>query len=213
VLTIHAVPAPDDLNLVPLQGVIDDLDLKKPVWVTEIQLAPSREFDGAGQSDADADASTSANSEAEQDRWSAVLVRDFVAAFGRGADKLFYVGLDNATPTAPAARLIDCSVVVGGELEEDRLQLSDCRKQKLFYAFKTMAARIDYFDSVQQLADCQYRFLVGDRTVYVLWGDQPPAVEISGRVRLTDIYGAQVELDAADIKLTETPVYVEFIEP
>lgn len=198
VLTIHAVPAPDDLNLASLQVLMDELGLEKPVWVTEIHLAPRR-------------GGSSANTVEEQERWSALLVRDFTAAFGRGADKLFYLGLDNATPTAPAALLVNCSEVVGGELEEDHLQLGGCQKQKAFYAFQTIVDKIDYFEEVEQLNEGQYKFTVEGRPVYVLWGDRPLPAEIGGKVRLTDIFGAAKEVDAAEINLTDSPVYIEQI--
>lgn len=228
VLNIHAVPAPDDFNLDSLSTLTAELDLKKPVWVTEVRLVspggsqshgPENQGpDNQGQESVPGDqgsgerrtwASAGAPSEAEQDEWSTLMVKAYVEAFGRGADKLFHMGLDNATPAAPAARLVNCGVVIGGEPEEDHLQLSDCQRQKPFYAFKTMVAKIDYFDSVEKLGEGQYKFLIGGRAVYVLWGGQPLPAEMAGRVRETDIYGATKEVDAAGISLTGAPIYLE----
>ena len=188
VLNIHAVPASEDLNLVSLYDLIAELGLNKPVWVTEIQFAQSRR--------------SGADPGQTQDYWSTVLVKEYVEAFGRGADKLFYLGLDNATPTAESALLVNCATSIGGELEEDHLLLSDCQKQKPYYAFATMVDKLDYFDSARKLAEGQYRFTVGDRAVYVLWGSQPPPPEITGTVRMTDLYGSESMVDAGSIELT-----------
>ncbi|MHB1390903.1 MAG: hypothetical protein ACYCXF_06670 [Thermoleophilia bacterium] len=195
VLTVHAVPAGEDLNLIPLDDLMNSLGLDRPVWVTEIMLAPRSR--------------TAAVDAPSQDEFSSLLVREYVAAFGRGAQRLFYMGLDNATPSAVNSLLVNCSQVTGGELQEDHLELAGCQKQKPFDAFRTIVAKLDYFDSVQKLADGQYRFSINGRQVYVLWGNQPLPGEISGRVTLTDIFGARSEMDAAGVTLTNTPVYVE----
>ena len=218
VLTIHAVLATPEDNLIRLNALKSGLGLEQPVWVTEIRIArgqdaaghEERNRGGAESSAANSDAATPTPTElAEQERWSAELVRQFVVAFGEGADKLFYMGLDNATPTLKAARLVSCSQVVGGELEEDHLILSGCVKQKPYYAFGTMVAKLDHFDSAMKIKAGQYLFTVDGSNVYVLWGTQPLPEEIKGTVRVTDIYGGQTEMDAGQVQLTEVPVYVE----
>lgn len=195
ILTIHAITVGEDLNLIPLDDLINELKLNQPVWVTEIQLAHKSRAGGVDTS--------------SQDDWSSALVKDYVEAFGRGADKLFYLGLDNATPTADNALLVNCRQVIGGELDEDHLQLSGCQKQKPFYAYQAMVDKIDYFDAVEKLGEGQYRFSVVGSRVYVLWGNQSLPGEISGQVTVTDIYGTPSEVDAASVSLTDVPVYVE----
>ena len=143
-----------------------------------------------------------------QDQWSVVLVQSFVQAFGRGATKLFYIGLDNSTPTEPNSLLVNCRVQPGAGRNAP-FNPADCQRQKPFYAYKTMVDKLDYFDSVREIAPGQYRFSVHGRKVYVLWGGQPLPAEIKGKVKITDIYGREREAAAADIMLSGSPIYVE----
>ncbi len=55
----------------------------------------------------------------------------------------------------------------------------------------------------------QYKFKLGNRTIYVLWGNAPLPEEIKGPVRVTDIYGNERTIDASEVELTDFPVYVE----
>lgn len=210
VVTVHAVIETSVNNLKLLNGVMSGMGMDQPVWVTEIRTA--RGEGSAGHEErggAGTEQSFTPEEVAAQERMSVELVKEFVAAFGEGADKLFYMGLDNATPTAEAARLVNCGVVIGGELEEDRLVLEDCVKQKPFFAFKTMAARLDYFESVEKLAEGQYLFMVEGHPVYILWGEGLLPAEIGARAAVSDIYGEEHEVAADDIVLTDSPIYVE----
>lgn len=212
VVTIHAVLVTPEQNLSALAELMSSLDLAKPVWVTEIRIAQGQGLGGHGERRPSADGDLPAPTPeqvAEQERWSAELVRQFVSAFGEGTDKLFYMGLDNATPTLDAARLINCAEVIGGELEEDRLQMSGCVRQKPFFAYRTMIDKLDYFDTVEKIAPGQYRFTVDGKPVYVLWGEGPVPAAIKDRVMVTDIYGVSTEADAGSIRLSGVPIYIE----
>lgn len=56
-----------------------------------------------------------------------------------------------------------------------------------------------------------YAFKVGNNTIYVLWGGEIPK-EISGKVKITDIYGNVRIADSSEIILSDTPIYLELIE-
>ncbi len=244
ILTIHAIEMGTDLQLPALDSLMRQLDLHRPVWVTEIQYLQSfepflREWLGPQTRKNAARTNTAGSPEPNmaegmfappdnagpaplppqspytkglkgmtQEQWSVLLVKSFVGAFGRGATKLFYIGLDNSTPTELNSLLVNCRVDPGAG-RNDPFNPADCQRQKPFYAYKTMVEKLDYFDSVRQLAPGQYRFSFGSREVYVLWGSQPLPVEITGKVRITDIYGQEREGTAAKIRLPGTPVYVE----
>lgn len=62
---------------------------------------------------------------------------------------------------------------------------------------------------VEKIADGQYKFTVGSKTVYALWsGTLPP--EISDSVKVTDMEGQEHTMDATNIKLgTDQPVLVD----
>lgn len=220
ILNVHSVIKGEDLNLIPLNAFMEEFGLDKPVWVTEVMFARSRLFrmapmpgpDTANPVIPEPGGVNGTDQNLTQDEWAALMVKYFVGAFGRGADKLFYIGLDNATPTEESSLLVYCSEKRGEEKDEDHLYLAGCQRQKPFYAYKTLVEKIDYFDSVQVLAEGAYRFSIGNRTVYILWGRQPLPPEIKGRIKLTDIYGLQSETGAASLILTDTPVFVEMVE-
>jgi hypothetical protein len=197
VLTIHSITIGTDLQLPSLINLKNQLGLTQPVWVTEIQYARSRRTgtqaqvanpagltNGAGEGAMETvntspavnygDAVTLAQglSELTQEQWSVVLVQSFVEAFGRGAGKLFYIGLDNGTPTEATSLLVNCQVKAGAS-RNDPYDPALCQRQKPFYAYKTLVDKIDYYNSVQKLGEGQYRFTMGERTVYVLWGSLP----------------------------------------
>lgn len=236
ILTIHSITIGTDLQLPSLGAFMEQLDLAQPIWVTEIQYARSRRAGAQGQAASPADASAGAGggnpaaadtsaaanygeavtlsqglSNLSEDQWSSVMVRSFVESFGHGAAKLFYIGLDNGTPTEATSLLVNCQVKPGAS-RNDPFDPAGCQRQKPFYAYKTLVDRIDYFDSVQKLGEGQYRFSIGDRTVYVLWGSQPLPGEIRGKIRVTDIYGQVSETRAESLTLTDAPVYVEAME-
>lgn len=210
ILTIHSITQGEGLQLEALNRLMDELGLDKPVWVTEIQYAKSTAFFQARGivPDEESEINPTGLHGLSQEEWSAVLVRSFVEAFGRGADKLFYLGLDNSTPTEETSLLVRCEASPGA-VRGDPFDPALCQRQKPFYAFKTMVDKIDYFDSAEKLAEGQYRFTIDGRSVYVLWGSQPLPSEISGKVTITDIYGQQKKTDAEDIRLTESPVYID----
>ncbi len=143
-----------------------------------------------------------------QEQWSVILVQSFVQAFGNGATKLFYIGLDNSTPTEPNSLLVRCRIGPGAGRNAPYAP-ADCQRQKPFYAYKTMVDKLDYFDSVKRLAPGQYRFVVGGHPVYVLWGSGPLPAGIGGRVTVTDIYGHEHADAANKVKLSGTPIYVK----
>jgi hypothetical protein len=67
---------------------------------------------------------------------------------------------------------------------------------------------------VQRLAPGQYEFYFNDdrEPVYVLWdagnGDRVTGA-LSGEVEVTDLAGNTSDMDAADLRLAASPVFVE----
>lgn len=143
------------------------------------------------------------------DQWAAVIIKAYVAAFGRGADKLFYVGLDNASPTEESALLVNCGEPKSPMKKGEKFNSADCQKQTPFHAFKTMVDKLNYFDTVKKLAEGQYRFDREEGPVYVLWGAGPLPAEIAGTVTVTDVFGFAREIDAAAVSLSDTPIFIE----
>ena len=122
-----------------------------------------------------------------------LLIKSYASAFGNGAEKIFYVGLHTPTPGHPDAALI--------------AQWN--QKNPIYYSFKTLVEKIDYFESAEQLAENQYKFTVADKLVYILWGTSAIPSEIAGVVKVTDIKGDEKEMDALSIALTDSPIFLE----
>jgi len=55
-----------------------------------------------------------------------------------------------------------------------------------------------------------YKFINGDKAIYVLWGESSTVEpEITGKVKVTDIYGITKIIDALSINITNSPIFVE----
>lgn len=80
----------------------------------------------------------------------------------------------------------------------------------LFYVHKLLVAKIGKFTSAEELAEGQYRFANAGKTVYILW-KTPSSLssQISGRLKVTDLYGNEKTVEAAQLTLTNTPVFAE----
>ena len=74
---------------------------------------------------------------------------------------------------------------------------------------KMIDSKINGFSKVEKVASGQYKFTVGNKTIYALWSETLPN-EISGQVRVTDIEGQEWLIDTAGIKLNaDQPVFIE----
>ncbi|AEA47549.1 beta-galactosidase [Archaeoglobus veneficus] len=124
-----------------------------------------------------------------------LLVRSSVFSIALGAEKLFYI--------------------------DNWLYWKSDSTQK---AYETLVNKLSYFDSVEVLRQeyhetfegaktevGQYKFSVGNKVIYVLWGNAPLPEEIKGTVKVTNIYGNEKVMDASEIELSDSPVYVEVL--
>jgi len=70
-------------------------------------------------------------------------------------------------------------------------------------------SKISGFSKVEKIASGQYKFTVGNKTIYALWSETLPN-EILGQVRVTDINGQERLTDTAGIELNaDRPVFIE----
>ena len=124
-----------------------------------------------------------------------LLVKSYASAFGNGAEKIFYVGLTAPSPGHQDAALIS---------ESDQ-------KNPIYYSFETLIKKIDYFESAEQIAENQYKFIVNSKAVYILWGTGSVPAEITGFVKITDIDGKEKEMAASSATLNDRPIFLELI--
>jgi hypothetical protein len=115
------------------------------------------------------------------------LITNFVQAFASGAEKIFHPGLVTSSSK------------------------SEPGKETIYNAFQTIVKKLDYFDHVEQLDDGQYKFTIENDVVYVLWGGNDIPDEITGQVRVTDSIGSETLMQAADVVLSESPVFIEIL--
>ncbi len=71
-----------------------------------------------------------------------------------------------------------------------------------------MGSLIDGFEQVEQVAENQYLFTVGNHHVLIAWGSGP-IVGLSGTVQVTDLHGNIQTMDASAVTLGVQPVFVE----
>ena len=73
---------------------------------------------------------------------------------------------------------------------------------------ETLVQQLEGFSSVKKLAEGQYKFMVGEKPVYVLWGSGRVLSEMAGEVLVIDIYGKETKTNSSIITLTDSPVFV-----
>jgi len=124
------------------------------------------------------------------------IVKGHVQAFGNRAEKAFY--------TFYKAELGQPEEFAGAALIDET-----GRKKPAYYAMRTLMEKLDYFTSVQKLSGGQYKFIINEKPVYVLWGSESVPSEITGTVIVTNISGATQQKQASQITLGNSPIFVE----
>ncbi len=126
-----------------------------------------------------------------------LLVKSTVFALANGASKIFHVGNWHEF----------------------------WKSETMQRVYEILVSKIDYFDKVEILKQeyektkegiktkiGQYKFVIGNKTVFVLWGNVKLPEEIKGKVKVTDIYGNEKIIQASEITLSNEPIYVEIEE-
>jgi hypothetical protein len=183
VANVHSINGPEDLWTNDWAALLAQYDVDKPFWVTEVQIST------------EPSSVKPALSEEEQAEW---IVKGFVEAFGNGATRAFYTlyrANPSMSPQQAGAALIDV----------------DGREKPALFAMQTLINKLRAFESVAKLNQTQYEFIVEGKTIHVLWGTGPLPEGISGQVVVTDIYGHETTMDAADLTLSDAPVFVESV--
>jgi len=231
ILSYHSVSGTSDLGLISLTELMETYSLDQSIWITEVQFGMDQMDDAKDSEDDDTEIIDVERDDfnphnLSEEEWSEYLVKAFVQAYARGADKLFYIGLNSNHPGEDASALTDCEdadLLLNGEVYvQDNLQKKDkkeepedlsfdtsgCTKQQPFYAFATLVEMIDYFEKAEKIDKGLYKFTLQAKTVYVLWGDAEIPAKITGNVEVTDMYGNSTLTDIDDLEISEEPVYI-----
>lgn len=155
----------------------------RPIWVTETQ------FGGLAEAPEDIG------------QFEETIVKASVFALANGIDKIFYI-----------------SNWLYWDEESDSTQ----------DVYETLVRYINKFDKVEILKQeyaehqgdresittivGQYKFTDGNEVIYFLWGNAKLPSEISGEIKVTDIYGKNKIIDAVNLVLSDNPIIVELIK-
>jgi len=194
--TISTDEQREDLYVIRFKRFIEQFGLEdKPIWITEVQF---REL---------------AKRPKDLKGFEVLLAKSSVFALALGADKLFYVEnwlhWDDGWGPEPKME---------GKKEEE-LETSTHQ------AYLNLVEKINDFDRIETIKEeyvenpgdhngassqiGQYKFVSGTEAIYVLWGEEALPAEISGKIKVTDIWGESRIIQAKDLVLSNEPVFVE----
>ena len=160
--------------------------INKPLWVTEAEYFVGGSILSEGK-------------DISLEEQGQLLAKGYVTAFSYGVDKIFY---DFFKPITPAPR----KTTVGRQaalIDENGV------KRPAYYAMVTMMRKLEYFTSAEKFSEGRFRFTVGGKNVYVMWGPGALPAEVAGDLIVTDIYGKETRTSNSTINLTQNLVFVE----
>lgn len=133
----------------------------------------------------------------EIENFNSLLVRSSVFSMALGADKLFHI-VNWGKGTDPSNDVYDTLVKYLNDFDSIEIINQSYVENEGDYAGLTSVIG-------------QYKVINGDNVVYVLWGESEVPDEISGMIKVTDIYGVSKTIDASELALSDEPVYVEIL--
>lgn len=202
--TINTDEKREDMYVMKFKKYLEKFGIKdKPIWVTEVQFGELME------------------KPKDLTSFEKTLVRASVFTLAQGADKLFYIEnwttWDNPDAFKPPKE--------GEKDKKEPKPKIDLLNNSTHRVYLNLVDKINSFDKIETLQEKftegkedfsgatsqigQYKFINGNKAVYVLWGNAELPAEISGKVKITDIYGESKEMDAKNITLSNDPIFVE----
>jgi hypothetical protein len=199
VANMHSIGHGEHLNIPAFKAFLARNGINdKPIWVTEVQYQQARQTENYTNAD-----------------FAKILARSYIFALANGVDKLLYVNIK----MPPAGK-------DGGPPFDERSALINDNGEKtaLFYAHLTVAnmlGKLSSADTVEKIKETvgswsitegQYKFTINGKVIYALWGSGSLPSAITGKARVTEISGAQGEVDASTLRLSDSPIFVEIVE-
>jgi len=193
IANMHSIGHGEHLNIPSFKEFLAQNGIDKPIWVTEVQYQQARETE-----------------EYSNENFARILARSYIFALANSVDKLFYVNI-KLPPFSEGVPFDERSALIKDNGD----------KSTLFYAHHTVAnmlgelGRGDEVETLKEkvgdwhIEEGQYKFTIGGKAVYALWGTGPLPPEINGEVNVTEISGASRVTDSATLKLSDSPVFVE----
>ena len=193
IANMHSIGHGEHLNIPAFKQFLAKNGIDKPIWVTEVQFQQAQQTENYSNED-----------------FAKILARSYIFALANGVDKLFYVNIK--MPQVGQGVPFD---------ERSALIKDNGDKSLLFYAHLTvtkMLGDLGSGDGVEilkekvggwHIEEGQYKFTIGSKVVYALWGGGSLPAEISGKVKVTEISGDSRVTDVATLKLNDSPIFVE----
>ena len=207
IANIHSISTTteqEDLFVIKFKKYLESFGITdKPIWVTEVQ------FGNLAQPPRDLDA------------FHELMVKASVFSLVQGADLLFYIenwlfwNDDFSKPKSESEPKPEL-------FEKKKQDFSDNPTQQVYL---NLVDKINNYDKIETIKEeytegtmdhqgatseiGQYKFINGDREVYALWGKADLPEELTGTVKVTDIFGQSQEIDVNDIILDSKPIFIE----
>jgi hypothetical protein len=205
IANIHTISTDEyreDLYAIKFKAFLEKYNLgDKPIWITEVQFGSLTE------------------KPENIDEFDRLMARATIFSLAQGADKLFYIEnwfyWDNVfeekkTEDEGEKKEFIKDVDTSNQTHQVYLNLVD--KINSYDRIETIKEEYTEGDNESDGAQTiigQYKFIAGNQTIYVFWGDYDLPEEITGEVTVTDIYGQAQLMDASRIVLTDSPIFVE----
>lgn len=175
-----------------LKGRMQAFNVDKPIWITETS---TKTFDN----------------QTDLQRLAKDVIKRYARSFGEGIAKVFWWPLCQVP--LPGESPVGCATspwVTSLGWDDPRcLGQPQFHPRQAYNTYKLMTSKLDGFSSVIKFNDTQYKFVLNENNVYILWGSGSVPSEISGTVKVTDYIGNEQTRQAEEIVLTESPIFVE----
>jgi len=210
IANIHSISTDEqreDLYVIKFKKYLEKYGIEnKPIWVTEVQFGQLMD------------------KPKDLTAFEKLMVRATVFSLAQGAEKLFFIEnwtmWDNKEMFKPPEEDDESKKETKGK--PPKLDLSNNSTHKVYL---NLVDKINSFDKIETIKEkftegqddregatsqvAQYKFVNGDKAVYVLWGNAELPTEITGKLKVTDIYGVSREVETSALQLSDSPLFVE----
>ena len=211
--TISTTERKEDFQVIKFKKFLSNYGLEnKPIFITEVQFGElaERPDDLKG--------------------FEVLMAKSSVFSLAQGADKLFYIDnwlfWDEDGSQNKEENMLEEDKSIEMSKEDQNMAVSreqlDSSTHKVYL---NLIDKINQYDKIETLKEeytendnnsdgatsqiGQYKFINGSDIVYVLWGNAEIPSEITGQIKVPDIYGESQEMAAESLTLEDVPVFVE----
>ena len=203
IANIHSISTDvkkEDLNIINYKKFLEKYNVgDKPIFITEVQFGDL------------------ATKPADLKKFEILMAKSTAFSLALGADKLFYIDnwlfwdktADKTNKDEKQTKKTKDNPALSGSTHKVYLNLIkqlnnfdkvDCAQNKYTEGPTTQGATSEIF---------QCKFTFENKYVYVLWGKAPIPADITGQIKVTDIYGVTKQIQASELQLSSEPVFVE----